>query len=211
MAALPTARDQVSSIVRVAGIDPALANIGVAKMLLDLETMELDLEEIALVSTEKRTTKSVRQNSDDLRRCRELHEAVHMLIIDREFVFAEVPSGSQHARSAFGFGAATMLLSSIKQPLFEVQLDQTKLASVGSKTATKPEIIAWAAGLYPSAPWLRYTREVKNKSGDIVHRKGDLHDDNEHTADACAIVHAGINTLEFKNLLAMVAAHKRVA
>jgi hypothetical protein len=47
---------------------------------------------------------------------------------------------------------------------------ETKLASVGSQTADKPEIIAWAAALYPEAPWLRYQKDAirgkkKRKAG----------------------------------------------
>jgi hypothetical protein len=46
--------------------------------------------------------------------------------------------------------------------LIEVQLDETKIHSVGSKTASKPEIIQWAVDLHPAVPWLR---EHKNLMG----------------------------------------------
>jgi hypothetical protein len=113
--------------------------------------------------------------------------------------FGEIPSGAQHARSAFGFGVAVGVLASCKIPLFEVMPLETKLGSVGIKTADKPDIIRWAAELYPEAPWQRYEAPTRGKK---PHAKGDLHDDNEHVADAIAIVHAGICLPEFKQSLA---------
>jgi Holliday junction resolvasome RuvABC endonuclease subunit len=191
----------VTKIVRVVGIDPALANMGIARMQLDIDTMVLGLDGIQLVTTEKRTSKQVRQNSDDLRRARELHDAFHAALEGCVVAFAEIPQGSQHARSAFAFGVAIGVLASCRIPLIEVQPLETKLASVGHKTATKPEIINWAEKKYPSAPWLRYKKDSKLKGK--VRQKGDLHDDNEHTADACAIAHAGIRLREFTNLISM--------
>jgi hypothetical protein len=94
---------------------------------------------------------------------------------------------------------AVGVLASCKLPLFEVMPLETKLGSVGSKTADKPEIIAWAAERYPQASWLRYEADTRGKK---PHLRGDLHADNEHVADAIAIVHAGIRLPEFKQSLA---------
>jgi Holliday junction resolvasome RuvABC endonuclease subunit len=189
------------SSVLVAGLDPALANFGIARMWLDLDTLSLSLDRFRTIVTEKRAGKgkAIRQNSDDLRRARELHDGLHEELKDCSFAFGEIPSGAQHARSAFGFGVAVGVLASCKIPLFEVMPLETKLGSVGVKTAEKPEIIAWAAGLYPNAPWQRYESATRGKR---PHQKGDLHDDNEHVADAIAIVNAGIRLPEFKQSLA---------
>jgi Holliday junction resolvasome RuvABC endonuclease subunit len=195
----------VRNIVTVAGIDPAMANTGIARMKMDLETFQLSLDEIILISTDKRADKKkqIRQNSDDLRRGRELFSLLHKAVAGCSVCFAEVPSGAQHARSAFGFGMAVMALASIPVPLIEIQPEETKIASVGSRTAGKPEIIAWAAQRYPHAPWLRYQKEVLKK-GKILRKVGDLHDDNEHTADACAVAHAGIASRQFQDLVSML-------
>src|SRR5258708_35435711 len=98
-----------------------MANLGIARMLLDTDALTLQLDEMITISTEKKTNKSVRQNSDDLRRARELQIGFHSGIRDCSVVFAEIPQGSQHSRSAFGFGMAVCLLASCPVPLIEVQ------------------------------------------------------------------------------------------
>jgi len=190
--------------ILVAGLDPAFANFGIARMQLDLETLSLSLESVRTITTEKLAGKNkvVRQNSDDLRRAKEIHDAFQQEIKGCTIAFAEIPSGAQHARSAFGFGTAIGVLASCPVPIIQVMPLETKLASVGVKTAEKPEIIAWAAMLYPHIQWKTYDREVL-KGGKVLRNKGDLHDDNEHAADGCAVVHAGIRTPEFKQLMAM--------
>jgi hypothetical protein len=191
--------------ILVAGLDPAFAHFGISRMRLDLESLGLSLERIRTVVTEKKAGKRkvVRQNSDDLRRARELHDALHEELEGCTVAFGEIPSGAQHARSALGFGVALGVLASCKIPIIEVMPVETKLASVGTKTAEKPEIIAWAADRYPEAGWLRYEKDTRNKTGKVVNRAGGLHVDNEHAADSCAVIHAGIKTPEFKQLLAL--------
>lgn len=192
--------------ILVAGLDPAFAAFGIARMWLDLETLELKLDRFRTVITEKLagSKKVIRQNSDDLRRSRELHEALHQELEGCTAVFGEIPSGAQHARSAFGFGVAMGVLASINIPLFEVMPLETKLGSIGSKKAEKPEIIAWAAERYPEAPWQRYEADTKNKKGALLNKAGSLHVENEHVADAIAIIHAGIRLPEFKQSLAFL-------
>jgi Holliday junction resolvasome RuvABC endonuclease subunit len=191
--------------ILVAGLDPAFAHFGIARMRLDLDALGLSFDRVRTIVTEKMAGKRkvVRQNSDDLRRARELHEALHEELAGCTVAFGEIPSGAQHARSALGFGVAIGVLASCKIPLIEVMPVETKLASVGTKTAEKPEIIAWAADMYPEAGWQRYEKDTRNKKGALVKKAGDLHGDNEHAADACAVIHAGIKTPEFKQLLAL--------
>lgn len=191
--------------ILVAGLDPAFAAFGISRLWLDLKTLEFEFDRFRTIWTEKLAGKKkvVRQNSDDLRRATELHDALHEELKGCTVAFGEIPSGAQHARSAYGFGVAVGILASIKIPLIQVMPVETKLASVGSKTAEKPEIIAWAAERFPEAPWQRYEGDTKNKTGKIVNRAGGLHIDNEHVADACAVPHAGIQTPEFRQLLAL--------
>jgi hypothetical protein len=190
--------------IRVAGVDPAFANCGIARMLLDLDTLGLSLERVRTITTEKLAGKhkTVRQNSDDLRRAKELHDAFHEEIKGCALVFAEIPSGAQHARSAFGFGAAIGILASCPLQIIQVMPLETKLASAGFKTADKSDIIAWAAREYPHIPWQTYQKGVIVK-GKVRRNIGDLHEDNEHVADATAAVHAGIQTDQFKQLLTL--------
>jgi Holliday junction resolvasome RuvABC endonuclease subunit len=192
------------SSILVAGVDPALANFGIARMQLDLDTLDLSLERVRTITTEKLAGKNkvVRQNSDDLRRAQELHDGFHEELQGCVVAFAEIPSGTQHARSALGFGVAIGVLASCKIPIIQVMPIETKMASVGVKTAEKCDIIAWAAALYPNIEWQTYQREVL-KGSKVLRKKGGLHGDNEHAADSCAVVHAGIRTPEFKQLMAL--------
>ncbi|WP_316201001.1 MULTISPECIES: hypothetical protein [unclassified Bradyrhizobium] len=192
--------------ILVAGLDPAFANFGIVRMWLDLETLKLTFDRFRTISTEKLAGKKkvIRQNSDDLRRARELHAGLHEELAGCTVAFAEIPSGAQAARASYGFGAAVGVLASIEIPLFQVMPLETKRGSVGNPQAEKPEIISWAAKLYPEAPWKLYDRDTTGKGGKILNRKGDLHLDNEHVADAIAIAHAGLHLQEFKQLLAML-------
>lgn len=185
-------------IVQVAGIDPALKNMGVARMALDTETLKLELLDLRLFETEKQTGKTVRQNSDDLRRAKELVQGLHETVADCAVVFAEIPTGAQSARAALSFGVAIGVLASCPKPIIQVQPWETKLATVGTKTASKQEMIEWAGETYPDGLWLR-----RKLHGEMV-----LVDKNEHLADACAVTHAGIKTEEFQRLMAFWRAAK---
>jgi Holliday junction resolvasome RuvABC endonuclease subunit len=192
--------------IPILGIDPSMANFGLARMMLNLETLELTAEGIRTIQTEPQrgNKKVVRQNSDDLRRAKELFEGFQEVAKGCIVGFTEVPSGSQHSRSALGFGMSIGILASSPIQLIEVMPIETKLASVGKKTAEKHEIIAWAAGLYPDLPWLRYESDVApSKKCPRGRKTGDLHDDNEHMADAIGVVHAGIQTVQFTQLLSI--------
>lgn len=175
--------------IPILSIDPAFRNVGFARMVLDLDTMSLEITHLDLIQTEKRANKVVRQNSDDLRRAKELYEANQKFCQGMTLGFAEIPYGAQSARAAYGFGAAVMLVASCPMPVIQVQNFEAKLATVGTKTAAKDEMIEWAVETYPNAPWLRH--------------RGKLKADNEHLADAVAIAHAGIRTAEFRQLAAL--------
>jgi Holliday junction resolvasome RuvABC endonuclease subunit len=174
-------------------------------MRLDLDSLELSLERVRTLVTrpvDKKTRKVVRKNSDDLRRARQLHDGFHEELKDCVVAFGEIPTGTQGARAALGFGVALGVLASCKIPIIEVMPVETKLASAGHAKAEKPEVIAWAAARYPQMDWLRYQEDVIYR-GQKRRSAGDLHEDNEHAADATAVVHAGIKTEQFKQLMAL--------
>lgn len=183
-------------LVRVAGVDPAFCNLGIARMLLDTETMAFRLQDLRLLTTENQASKTVRKNSDDLRRAMELHSGFITSTKDCSVIFAEVPTGAQSARAALGFGVAIGVLASSPIPIIQVQPSETKLATVGTKTASKEEMIEWATETYPDGPWL--TRMLKGK----LRYTGA----NEHLADAVAVAHAGIKTDQFRQLLSLLTA-----
>ena len=108
-------------------------------------------------------------------------------------MFVEVPVGSQSARAMASYGVCIGLLAALSdKPLIEVTPTEVKLAAVGSKTASKQEMISWASDLYPHLNW------IKSRG------KSELADKNEHIADAIGAIHAGILTDEFARLVAAV-------
>jgi hypothetical protein len=65
--------------------------------------------------------------------------------------------------------------------MIEVSQQEVKMATVGSKKATKPQMIAWAHAACPGAAWAPFL----NKQGQVMAKA-------EHLADAAATVVAGI-------------------
>jgi Holliday junction resolvasome RuvABC endonuclease subunit len=179
--------------IPIGSIDPSLRNVGLVRGLVRLDDLAINIERIYLIETEKLTTKSVRQNSDDLRRAKWAHDGIAEWMHGAAIVFAEVPVGSQSARAMCSYGVCIGLLAAIKPALIQVQPTEVKMAAVGTKTASKQEMIEWATGLYPRLNWYRSTRKGVTTFGDK----------NEHMADAIAAVHAGVRTDEFKRMVAM--------
>jgi hypothetical protein len=179
--------------LKILAVDPSMRNFGMAKFDLPLDTLELKLLKLRLVQTETLAGKTVRKNSDDLRRAQEIAGAFFDEVDDCDFVFAEIPSGAQSARAAYGFGMQVGIIGACTRPVIQVMPLETKRASVGSKTATKDEMIEWAVRTFPSDQWLR----ARNKP------TGALVKDNEHLADACGIAVAGLLTDEFRRSLVM--------
>ena len=182
----------------IAGIDPSLSNFGMVKGALDLSQDKplflLDKMFLQESKQDKANAKVVRKNSDDLNRARLLHDAMQEFISDADLVIVDVPVGSQSARSMASYGICIGLLSSIAQPMIQVTPTEVKLAAVGSKTASKAEMIDWATSLYPNAQWIKH----KQKGKWVIGNK------NEHLADALAAVHAGLATDSFKQMTAFM-------
>lgn len=187
--------------LNVLAIDPSLQNFGMVKGYIDIsdEDFPFVIEKMLLQESkgaDKSTAKAVRKNSDDIRRARSLHKGMQEMLKDVHMVFVEVPVGSQSARSMASYGICIGLLGSIGKPMIQVTPTEVKLAAVGNKTASKQEMIDWATSAYPDAPWL--TRKIKGKV-ELVAK-------NEHLADACGAVHAGILTDQFMQAVAILAA-----
>lgn len=189
------------AIIRFAALDGSKANFGIAKLDYDTTTDTLHVAGLRLIKTEKTKIKGVRISSDNLRRGQEIAVALREELADCALAFAEIPSGAQSADAAYAFGMVVGLYSCITIPLVEVTPSETKLAAVGTRTASKDEIINWAAERFPDAPWLRVKR-----GGVMVPTKA-----NEHLADAVAIAHAGIRLPVFRQTVAMVSAMGKAA
>lgn len=187
------------SRITVLGIDPSFRNFGLALVEVDLLTKEMFPTQIRLIVTEPtKDKKQVRVSSDKLRRAREAALALRDWEKLAHIAGAEIPSGAQSASAANGLGIALGVVAGHTIPLIEVNAAEAKLAAVGNKTASKREMINWAYDLWPDLQW------NKVKSGRLV-------DNNEHMADALAIVKATTLTPAFDQAAAMMFSMMRAA
>lgn len=185
------------ALIRIAALDGALANFGMAKLQFDTslpDAQALSVLDLKLIHTEKSKVKSVRVSSDQLRRSREIALDARAWMADCAMVFVEVPTGGQSADACMAFGIVTGIYASLMLEPIEVSPSETKLAAVGTRTASKEEMIEWAFGKFPNAPWL-----LTKRGGAMVPTKA-----NEHLADAVAIAHAGIRLPVFQQTKAML-------
>lgn len=175
------------------GIDPSLRNTGIAIAKVDAEAnMVLSVDQLILARTQP-GPKSQRKSSADFEAASVISSMIRkaVAIYNPKVVFAEIPSGTQSSRASFALGITLGIMATMQPKPIEVTPQQTKLQSVGIRTATKGEMIEWAVGQYPDAPWQRSTT-------------GRLMNANEHLADACGVIHAGLVTPEWeviRNLL----------
>jgi Holliday junction resolvasome RuvABC endonuclease subunit len=181
--------------ITVVGVDPSLRNFGLVRASLELDDMTFQVLGMRLVKSddEAKQKKTVRKNSDDLRRARILQEGMAAACLEASFAFVEVPVGSQSARAMASYGICVGVLSSCPIPVIEVTPSEVKLAMTGHKTATKDEMIEAAVKNHPDALWL--TRKLKGESVLLA--------ENEHLADAIGAIMAGIKSEQFKAATAM--------
>lgn len=175
------------SIIKVLGVDPALSNFGFAmtRVCTDFRKI-IAVDHLHLTHTAKNKAKGIKKSHDDLERARALYADLTAFVALADLVVVEVPVGSQSANAMKSVGVCYGLIASIDKPVIEVDPYQVKLHTVGSRTATKEQMIAWATQRYPDANWLRRTLK-----GEQV-----LTNANEHLADAVAAVEAAIHVAQ---------------
>lgn len=179
--------------MKLMGIDMSLRNLGMVAADVDVDTLGVSVLELSLKETEAKKNKSIRASSHDLASARIFCNAIRAFINTHQInmCVAEMPQGTQSARGMASYGIVIGLLASIDISLIQVTPIEVKLASVGSKTASKREMIEWATENFPHADWK--TRKTKGKTRYI--------DKNEHMADSLAAIHAGLLTDDFANAL----------
>jgi Holliday junction resolvasome RuvABC endonuclease subunit len=184
--------------IKLVGIDPSLTNFGFAHAVYDTDiddpAKRLIIHRLTLVSTEATQVKKVRKNSDDLDRAEILYRALQAHCKDAIFAMVEVPHGSQSARAMASYGVCVGVLASCPVPLIQLRAEEVKLVAVGHKQAAKEEMIEWAIAKYPHLNWI--LGKVKGKVQPLAK--------NEHLADACAVLEAGVQTDEFKRALSLL-------
>lgn len=174
--------------ITVVGLDPSMANFGIATGILDLDSGTFFGLEIEVVDTAPGKTKQVRKNSDDLERARKISKTLSSLLLGADLVCVEIPVGSQSARAMASYGMCIGVLASINIPMIQLTATELKVAATGNKNASKKDMIDWATKLYPNTNW--YTKKVKGVTT--------FTNKNEHVADATAAIHAAVKTDEFK-------------
>lgn len=172
--------------MRYISIDSSLAHTGIAVG--SIINGVISVDEIVLNDTEKSKHKQVRASSDTIARCKQTYDFINDKIkeIRPDVIFVETPSGSQSASGMKSYGATCQLIATLHPQPIEVTPIEVKVATVGTKTASKREMIDWAYKKYPSLGWFWYQNKLQDK--------------NEHMADAIAITYAGIKTGEFTRL-----------
>ena len=186
--------------LRVVGLDPSMRNWGIAEGLLDTDTMILTLNKLSVVNPVLPTGKQVRQNSKDVESAFQLAEGAIAAAKGAQAIFVEVPVGSQSARAMASYGICVGVLGALRAqgiPFFEVTPTEVKLAAVGSKTATKKQMIDWATQQHPEANWPFYQRNGEQL---ISEAKA------EHMADAVAAIYAGLKTSQFNQAIPFIKA-----
>lgn len=186
--------------LRVIGSDPSTSNWGICVATVDIYDMTFTVDDLILLTTESEKNKGVRKDSDDLRRAKTVHDGFKKACEGASFAISEIPfmNAGMYASANFNSGLVTGVLASCPIPLIQVFPQEVKMAFCGSRHAAKEEMIEEAMRRFPAAPWLM--RKLKGK---MVPTKA-----NEHLADAVAVTHAGIQSAQFKEAIAMYKAMK---
>jgi Holliday junction resolvasome RuvABC endonuclease subunit len=169
--------------MKIVSIDPSLRNT--ALVYSELTDGVVKVIDSVTIETEKSKLKQVRASSDLIHRCDVLHRHVNKFLEKHspEIIFVETPSGSQSASGMKNYGVSCYMIATLTPRAIEVTPTEVKKATVGTKTASKNEMIAWAFEKHPEAPWtLRNDFPLAKQ---------------EHMADAIAIIYAGMITPAF--------------
>jgi len=188
--------------LEVVGFDPSLNNWGVARGIYCTESQDLRILSLDVVKPVLPTGKQVRQNSKDLNAAFQLAQGAKTHSKGADAIFIEVPIGSQSARAMASYGICVGVLGGLRSngiPFFEITPTEVKLATVGSKTASKTDMINWGTSNHPEAPWP--TRQVSGVKQIIAGKA-------EHMADAVGAIKAGLNSEAFKQIILLINTRK---
>lgn len=180
--------------LKVLGVDPSFSNWGMAKSIYDLDSGILKIEELLVVKPVKQTAKTVRQNSVDLYRAKQISKGMIEALRWADVITVEVPHGSQSARAMCSYGACIGILGCLMNtntPFIQVNANETRHIVTGRKDATKAQAIAWGMSKHPEANWpMRIHKGVSEVVAGTA----------EHMADAILSIYAAMATDEFKLL-----------
>jgi hypothetical protein len=174
--------------ITVLGMDPSMSHWGFTRATLNVKTMNVTVDKIWTVHTEKtKARKQIRVSSDDLERSRALCDALEEASQGVQIAFVEIPHGSQSASGMKSYAMCLGVLGNMKVPLVQLTEQEVKLGTLGKKSATKRESIEWASKAHPKAGWPM--------------RQGQVQANAEHMADAILTIHSGIKNDQFRSAL----------
>ena len=181
--------------IKIVGMDPSMSNWGICKATLDIESMAFEIDDLILIETESEAKKGVIKQSDDLRRARIVREGMIDACSDATIAISEIPfcNPAGYAAANFNSGLVTGVLAACPIPLIQVFPAEVKQKATGIRSATKGEMIDWAMGRFPNAPWR--TRTLRGKQVPTAA--------NEHLADAVAAINAGLDSQQLRQALAI--------
>jgi len=176
--------------MKIIGIDPSMRNTALICFEYEDSSGKITPIDSITITTEKTKNKKIRASSDLIECCNKLYSDGHDFIEKHrpQIIFAETPSGSQNASGMKSYGVSCFFLATLSPRAIEVTPQEVKMATVGSKVATKKEMIAWAFNLHPDVNW----KLGKDGQPQVTTE--------EHLADAIAVVYAGMKTANFSQI-----------
>lgn len=190
-------------LISVIGFDPSLNNWGIARGKYNTASGEITIASLEVIKPVAPSRKIMRVNSSDLSRAAQLAQGVIQEASYNAQIFVEVPVGSQSARSMASYGVCIGILGYLRAmgtPFYEVTPTEVKQVASGKSSATKKEMIDWASGKHPDAPW---PMKMSKGTNSIVTGTA------EHMADAVAAIYAGVASPTFQQNVALLNATKR--
>lgn len=198
------------SLITMLGVDPSLSSTGWAVAEVDTRTCQiLRVIDMGTIITAPTKVKQVRKSSDDLARSVTVASTLRGIVQKHAIKVgaSEVPSGAQDAKASRAFGIVVGILGSLIAagcPLIEVTPTEVKLASYGTKTADKEDIVRWAVEKTAGDEVAWNTSKTPNDWA-IPHGDGYVTKTMEHQADAIAAIEAAITSQQFRQLAGMLA------
>lgn len=177
-------------LINIISFDPSLRNWGVALATFNTEDNSISVKRGYVLQHKPIGNKLTRQNTLDLQTATFLASHLHQEDIDNAILIAEVPHGSQSARSMVSYGICIGLLGS----LCHVNLNLVQVSANDVKRIVEPD------RRIKEVPKAQVIQWVKNKHPDILEWLPKTLKQ-EHICDAIVAIYAGINTTKFRNLI----------
>ena len=190
------------------GLDPSLTHTGYVVVEVHAGTRQIVRTlEMGTIVTAPSKNKKVRKSSDALERARLVKNTIGDVISEHGIKIAssEVPSGAQSANACYAFGIVVGLLASLPIPIIEVSPREVKMATAGTATADKEDIVRWAVEKTAQDD-IKWNTSKHPNDWEIPHNGGFVTKTMEHQADALAGVQAAITSEQFRQLSGMMLA-----